>query len=243
MAERRYSEEEVAEILDRATKVREEASGRQLSSPRGLTLAELKEIGAEAGIDTDLIERAAGEIDRPTPSTEPKRRMAGIPIGVGRTVYLDRPLTDDEWNRLVVDLRETFDARGNVREEGAFRQWNNGNLQALVEPTDDGERLRLKTTSGRGRMFIGFGGTMIAVVTLLALVSMFTGAGSAWDDIIPLLLIGGAFVGSQAIRLPRWARTRQLQMEGIIDRLKARMDDAPSELTRGPSGEAPEESD
>ena len=36
-------------------------------------------------------------------------------------------------------------ARGHLSEEGPFRQWTNGNLQALLEPTESGQQLRLKT--------------------------------------------------------------------------------------------------
>jgi hypothetical protein len=71
-------------------------------------------------------------------------RAAGLPIGVGRTVELDRPRSDSDWERLVADLRETFEARGMVRYDGPFRQWTNGNLQALIEPTPSGHRLRWK---------------------------------------------------------------------------------------------------
>ncbi|HEX9886603.1 MAG TPA: hypothetical protein VGA70_08950, partial [Longimicrobiales bacterium] len=134
MTERRYTEEEVAEILDRATEVRTER-GRSLATSEGLTLAELKEIGQEAGIPSDMIVWAAGQVDRPA-QADPDVRLLGARIGVGRTVHLGRKLTDAEWNRLVVDLRETFNAVGTVREQGAFRTWSNGNLQALLEPTE-----------------------------------------------------------------------------------------------------------
>ncbi len=79
------------------------------------------------------------------------RRVLGLPLGVGRTVELGRKLTDEEWDHLVVDLRETFDARGQVRQDGSLRQWTNGNLQALLEPTPTGDRLRLRTMNGNAR--------------------------------------------------------------------------------------------
>ena len=42
-----------------------------------------------------------------------------------------------------MDLRGTFDARGSVREDGFFRPWTNGNLQALLGSTESGHRVRL----------------------------------------------------------------------------------------------------
>jgi len=244
MAERRYTEDEITRILDRATQVQKDEGGRALSRSEGLTLAELREIGQEAGISGELIERAAAEVDRPEPRVDPNRRLVGAPIGVGRTVYLERPLSSDEWESLVVDLRETFDARGNVTEQGAFRQWNNGNLQALLEPTEDGERLRLKTVKGQGRMFLTFGGVMLLVTSVVALVPFLTGGDPSvinWEGLLPLALVGAGFMGSQYISLPGWAKKRQLQMEGVIERLTARMEkrDTPHRLSEETAGDPP----
>src|ERR671914_9277 len=145
MTERRFNEAEVAAILEKAAEA-QHAGARQLPSGEGMTLAELQAIGSDVGIDPRLVAQAAHALDkggRPT-----ARRFLGLPIGVGRTIDLGRKLSDGEWERLVVDLRETFDARGNIRQEGSFRQWTNGNLQALLEPTPTGHQLRLRTFKG-----------------------------------------------------------------------------------------------
>lgn len=73
---RRFSDEEVGRLLERAAEMqlREGATGE---SARGLTLRELEEIAAEAGIDPQLLRRAASELD----------------AGVGRPVtFVDRVL-------------------------------------------------------------------------------------------------------------------------------------------------------
>ena len=51
---RRYSDDEIAQILDDATET-QTSRDHALSSSEGLTLAELQEIGREAGIGTDLV--------------------------------------------------------------------------------------------------------------------------------------------------------------------------------------------
>jgi hypothetical protein len=51
------------------------------------------------------------------------RTILGLPIGVARTVNLNRRLTDQEWEHLVVQLREVFNAAGITRSDGSFRQW------------------------------------------------------------------------------------------------------------------------
>src|SRR6185437_5557431 len=142
MTERRFNEEEVAAIFKQATEA-QPTPQRQLPSGEGLTLAEVHEIGRQVGIAPELITQAAASLAQA--GTQTSRKVLGITIGVGQTVELDRKLDDDEWERLVVDLRETFGARRTVRSEGSFRQWTNGNLQVLLEPSGNGQRIRLST--------------------------------------------------------------------------------------------------
>ncbi|HEX6252441.1 MAG TPA: hypothetical protein VFZ56_13540 [Gemmatimonadaceae bacterium] len=220
MNERRYSEEETAEIFRRAAEAQQEGTLVPLASREGMTLGALQEIGREVGLPPELIAHAARALERGGRSFT--RRFAGLPIGVGRTVELDRKLTDSEWQRLVVDLRETFDARGALRQDGAFRQWSNGNLQALLEPIGDAERLRLRTTNGAARGWMTAGLAMIgaSLVPLLMLAGD-ASAGAAWAGAAPLAGLGVGAFGFGALRLPAWSRLRRRQMEEIAARVAA----------------------
>ena len=212
MSERRYTEEEVSRIFQLASEAQEEAR-KQLTTGEheGMTLAELQEIGHEVGLSTELVAGAARSLDRP--SIETRRRLLGFTIGVGRTVELERRLSDEEWEHLVVELRETFDARGRVSTHGSLKQWTNGNLQALLEPTPSGgDRIRLKTTNGeaRGLMTVGTGMTAIAFALMIA-----DGLSSGGT----VFLMGSVMFALGAFRLPRWARIRREQMERLAQRL------------------------
>jgi hypothetical protein len=222
MTERRYSEDEVAEILDRATDTGG-GSAPGAGSGTGMTLRELQEIGDEVGISREVIARAAAELDRPVPDRSMERRVLGAKLAVGRSVELPRRLTDDEWNNLVVDLRMTFDAKGKIRDEGAFRQWTNGNLQALLEPTESGHRLRLRTLKGQAIPFMGVGGFMLGLSVFTAVTSALSGGALVDPDTVLLAAMGAGFFGWARIPLPHWARTRERQMEDIIARLQAKV--------------------
>jgi hypothetical protein len=216
MTERRFNEAEVAAILEKAAEAQHTGS-RQLPSGEGMTLAELQAIGSEVGIDPRLVAEAANALDRVGRSTS--RKFLGLPIGVGRTIDLDRKLSDDEWERLVVDLRETFDARGTIRNEGSFRQWTNGNLQALVEPTATGHRVRLRTVKGDAVGWITGGLGMVGVATVGAVLSGVGGDVGVLSSFGFLGAMGVMMFSVGAFRLPGWARLRRRQMEEIAGRL------------------------
>ena len=220
MPERRYNEDEVAEIFARASEKEqaEQAERKQLSSSEGLTLTELQRIGREAGMSAELVAQAARAIDEPRAPAPPV--FLGLPVGVARTVRLDRRLTDAEWERLVVDLRETFDARGVVRTEGSLRSWSNGNLHVLVEPDGDGQRVRFRTIKGSARPQMFAGMAVVAASIVSAVPALAAGGGLAEvTAFLPLFAAGAGMFALSALQLPRWARLRQRQMDELADRL------------------------
>lgn len=216
-SERRYTEEEVSEILDLATEAHTDRTPTS-SGSTGLTLRELQEIGREVGISEDVIAHAATSLDRPRAETAAEETFLGQTIGVGRTVALPRPLTDQEWHRLVVDLRETFNAKGKITDEGPFRQWTNSNLQAFVEPTDQGTRLRLRTLKGNARAAQGIGVAFMATGAGLGIASLL---GLARDprDVVMMAAMGAGFFLWSRLTVPSWAKTRARQFEEVIARV------------------------
>jgi hypothetical protein len=213
MSERRYNDEEVDAIFRIAS---DEGSlvERQPSSERGLTLGDLQAIGREVGIAPDALTRAAVALDI---TSQPSRRtFLGLPIGVGRTVELNRNMGDEEWERLVVHLREVFHARGSTRRDGTLRQWTNGNLHVLVEPTAKGHRLRFGTYNGQARASISMG--LVALSATLATTIATALSGTlihAVPGVMFLGVAGIAMIANGAIRLPGWARLRRRQMEQL----------------------------
>jgi hypothetical protein len=217
MNERRYSEDEVSAIFERAAEA-QQAVRRTLPPGEGLTLTDLRAIGHEVGIPAELVDLAARSLDQQ--GRDATRTFLGLPVGVGRTVDLGRRLSDEEWERLVVDLRETFDARGALRSDGSFRQWTNGNLQALLEPTPTGHRLRLRTVMGGARRMMTAGLGILGVTATVVIASAVTGhVAEALAGTGSLMGLGAALFAVGAARLPGWASTRRRQMEGVAARL------------------------
>jgi hypothetical protein len=219
MTERRYSEDEVKAIFAHAA--RPDATHR-LGGTSGLTLAELQDIGREAGLSAESVSRAAAVIDaRPAQVT---RRFFGLPITVGRAIDLGREMSDTEWERLVVDLRTTFNARGRLETQGGLRHWWNGNLHVMVEPGSAGQRVRMQTTRriSRDWMVTGLLGMGTAAVLAIMHATSIATDASFFQAASILGLGGAALFAIGALRLPSWAARRREQMEAVITRLLAK---------------------
>jgi len=217
--ERRYDEQEIAEILERATASETTRAPVPASEGHRLTLAELQEIGSEVGISPFRIAEAARAVGSRA-IAEPQRTFLGAARSVSRVVVIDRALDDDEWTRLVVDLRETFGAMGKTREQGPLRSWINGNLQVHVEPHGEQYRVRMRTLKGDASPLAGLSASFLLVATVFVLMGLFGEISSS--GLVIAAAFGAAGLGQLGwIRatLPRWAEQREAQMEGLAERI------------------------
>jgi len=210
-SDRRYDDEEVSEIFRVASEAAER-NPKMVSSPGGLSLTQLKEIGREVGLAPERIAEAALAFER-RGSPAPRRWYLGVPISVGRTVELSRAPTDHEWEMLVAELRQTFSAHGRVESRGPVRAWANGNLRAYVEPTENGHRLRLGTLKGDAIAV-----TTLGVVSTVTAVTLLFSSGASPTLVATMGLMGLSAPALTFLGLPRWARRRDEQMAHIAAR-------------------------
>jgi len=94
------------------------------------------------------------------------------------------------------------------------------NLQVLLEPTDTGHRLRFRTVHGAARASIGAGVAFLGVAATLAIASAIGGhLGDAIPGLAFLLAASTTLIVTGALRLPRWARLRERQMEALAQQI------------------------
>jgi hypothetical protein len=216
--ERRYTDDEVAAIFEAATPVAPREEPADPTSHRGLTLAQLQEIGREVGIAPERIAQAAAALEHRQPPL-PRRTDFGMPVSASHIVEIPRPLTDREWSVVLADLRATFRAWGNEGSEGETRMWWNNNLHAIVEPTRTGYRLRLGTLKADGFAMnrVGMVAIGMSIVTAFAV----GGNPNALPGMLAIASMGIGAIGANALRLPRWARLREQQMQEVAERTLA----------------------
>ncbi len=219
--ERRYDEEEMALILERALTSDQELA--PAAAPEGMTLADIQDIAAEVGIPPERISRAAQAVSAESRSVAPvaPATLLGAPRSVSRTVQIERALTDDEWMRLVAELRQTFAASGSESSQGPLRSWHNGNLQVHVEPDASGYRVRMQTLKGNAVVGAMAGAAVSIFGMVMFLAMMIGGDANARQMAMSILMsMGGlAQVIYTRASLPRWALERGDQMERLAERI------------------------
>jgi hypothetical protein len=122
---RRYTEEEIQAIFRRATERQEATSAAD--PHRGLTLDELKAIGAESGIDPAHVEAAAADIERgevASTSLSPLERFYGLSAAIRVERVLPGTMNGATWDDTVEVLRSTFNTRGQDETIGPIREWS-----------------------------------------------------------------------------------------------------------------------
>lgn len=222
--EHRYNQQEIAAIFERAAQT--QAERQEKTRPgEGLTLAELQQAGQEVGLSPEAVAAAAQSVLLEQRASTAAGTYGGVPHRVARTVDLPgTSFSEADWELLVVDLRETFQAKGETQRDGSFRQWTNGNLQVLIEPTDTGSQLRMQTTSAKviENVMVSWmvGGTAAFLATLFAI----NANDVSWVFGMMLVLsfgLGLALWMRAHRKGVRWSAERAEQMARLADRAVA----------------------
>lgn len=227
--ERRFDEDQVAEILRRAADLQYEAGSVR---ERGTTLAELKRVGEEVGFDPVSIERAVEELERR--ATDLRVEITSTSTQFEQTAPVE--LDDEAWEDIVAELRRIGGRSGKTATRGLTREWIGGSDAASITVSarrrGDGTRLRLLLDLGSLRVFTGaialpFG--FLAAVMTAALVSK-----AGFEPALALLAglgVGSTILLSLRLAVARWMRSTRRRVsesfQRIVERASVQSDSVP----------------
>ena len=185
---RLYDEKEIGAILKRTA----ELSKHELQpNADGLTLDELKELAGEAGLDPELVVRAASELS--AGGHEQKPGFFGGPVSHSVDFEFDSEIDNETWERMLPVIRARFKDPGTVQTREGIFEWTGGTAEsggkAHVSVANAGGRSRL-------HVFSSFEGLAVLpyVPTILALflvpIVLFTVMDLGWLGlpILPVLM-------------------------------------------------------
>lgn len=165
-----YDDEEVAEILDRATEL--QSTEASVSGSGGMTLAELEEIAAEAGIDVQLVRRAAMEVGTGPTDMSAWERLLGERVTVRQETLLPGELSEKDLEKMLALIQSAVRDHGQPSLVGRTLTWQGGaadnsrRVSVVVSSRDGQTEIRVEENLGQlaGGLFGGIlGGVGIGV--------------------------------------------------------------------------------
>lgn len=222
---RKYGDKDVAQILKRATELQRAEPGA--TDPEGLTLAELSEIAAEAGIDPTFLQRAAAEVSTRTPASSLAGKLAGAPMSVSVERVVPGELRPDQLDGIIPLIQQATDGQGTASAVGKTLTWssrtdsNTSAQQVLVASRNGTTLIRVEEgfTGLARRLFggivggvgvgggVGFGGAIAGI------------AGSAvLGFALPIAVIGGSYFAARSI-FTRVVRSHEAAAVSLSDQI------------------------
>lgn len=226
-APRRYDEKEVGLLLRRAAEL-QRASPR-VPDPSGLTLRELEDIAAEAGLDVSMLRQAAAELDsRIQPGAAGiGASLTGAPLRVVLERVVDGEFDPASYSELLPLVLTAADLAGHAGQVGQTFTWtsqdatNVRQMQVLVSSSNGRTRFRVEERYA-GLAGAIFGGGLGGIGGGLG-----AGAGGALGGAlgsvalgvgIPVGVIGLTYVGCRVFYRRYVARRRRV-LERLLQEL------------------------
>lgn len=123
---RLYADKEMSQLLKRATELQHE-EGVTGPQPGGLSLRELEEVAAEAGIDPCYLRRAAAELESGGREAEGWEKLTGERLTLVRELVVPGELPTEEFERVLAVIQSTTAEHGRPSLMGRTFMWQGEN--------------------------------------------------------------------------------------------------------------------
>lgn len=239
---RRYGDREVGLILKRAAELQRQEP-TSAAEGGGLTLSDLEEIAAEAGIDPRLLRQAAAEIESGDDAlmAEGLARVLGAPPTIKLERSVSGELPEADFERLVPEIQAAAESHGQASLLGRTLTWrsstpqNERSLQVTI--TARGGRTRI-TIEERLHGLAGglFGGLLGGVGGGVGFgVGFGVGLGAlgsvAFAVLFPVAVIGGSYAAARTL-FTSMARNRHRRLRDLLERLTEHVEAVSNERSR-----------
>jgi hypothetical protein len=234
MTEKRFNDEEVSLILSRAL---EADPGRADS---GLTLAQLKEIAVEVGVDPSRIESAALTVQADRMAADPRR--SGARTSTRYEVDVEGEIDRERYADLLRIIRAHMGRQGVVTEEFGGMTWKARDYFGgrYVTVTSEGGRTHVEALGNfrDGALVTGSAGGTIGLAVAAVVLKSLSGV-AAIGAVGPAVLIAGAAIPAWAF-FRRGFRKEDAALRQAVAEIAARVGEATLDQTPLPSASDPE---
>lgn len=228
--ERKFNDEEVALIIKRAAELQQTEQTEQ-DTGSALTLTEVEQIAREAGIDPQLIRRAAVGLDQPEHTNRPSPWI-GAPTRIVFERVVDGEIPVEEFEPLIAEIRRTFGDNGLPSVLGKSLAWSSGirgrrrssgrhiDVSVVTRGGITTIRVEEELRNLAGALFggiVGGGGGGTTGITMAIGMGVFHSAPVA--GLLWVTVAGGMYTLARTI-FGRMAWGRERELSGLIDRLE-----------------------
>jgi hypothetical protein len=224
---RRYGDKEVGLILKRAAELHQQEPRSEVEGG-GLSLADLEEVAAEAGINPIYIARAAADLDAVTTQRDGISRFTGAPLSVEFERSIAGELPEDAFEHLIPEIQRAAGSQGQLSLVGRTLTWQSStgdnvrSLQVTVVSRTGRTRIRIEERCENLAWSL-FGGAIGGVGGGVGLgVGLGVGIGALGSVLFTIAFPLAAFTGSYIVARTSFTysvRKRQRVLRDLLDRL------------------------
>jgi len=225
---RRYGDKEVRRLLQRAAELQKQESVREYADDGGgLTLADLQEVAAEAGIHPRYIQQAAAGIDRSGPSGL-VARLAGTQLTITVERVVPGELADEGFEQAILEIQRAFSGSGNPSMVGRTLMWKSdtidheSSLQVTVSSRRGETRIRaeerLHGTAAAAHLGLVVGAGMGVGLGVGFSVGLAVLGSALFATLFPVGAIGGIYAAGRH-RMKNFGVKRRRELELMADRI------------------------
>ncbi len=240
---RLYGEKEIGRILKRATELQDAST---TPSAAGMTLAELEEIAAEAGIDGQYLRRAARELDTGIGEPSLWTKFLGEELHLFREITLPGELPESGFERIVAVIQRISSLHCQPSLLGRTLTWraespNKARTVQVIVTSRDGEthvRIEDNLSQLAGGLFGGIvagGGLGVGLGVGLPIGIELLGS-ALFSVAAPLGFVALTYVGTREIYRAVVRSRRRLSsklLDGIVEEVEACMSEQAAQLAEG----------
>ncbi len=228
---RRYGDKAVRRLLEMATKIQEDEAGRGHGRHgEGLTLAQIQEAAAEAGIDPAYVQRAAARMDH-SDTSEPGvwwEWAVGTPLTIRTARVVPGEVTNEDFRQIPaeMDAKHSFLGPGSAAMTGRTLTWKSSEGESRAIHVTVASRMgetRIHASEELHRVadnlfggMVGAGGLVVGLGVGILVGG--TLGSTLFSVLFPVALIGGLYFGAR--RLMKWISARRRRvLNALLDRI------------------------
>jgi hypothetical protein len=228
-----YSDKDIGRIIKRAAELQEKA-GRGDQTGAGVSIAELEQIARDLGIDPSHVRQAASELTGGVEGGSGFSLFGQTLIEARRRAKGD--MSERDWELMVQEIRRVLGLTGETGRLGQALEWKTGDkelisYQVTASPREAETEIQIVSRRDGVSFLTYFVVGLFGILGAVGIAAPFT---SPLEWLAGTAVFGGLMTTARLL-LGRASRSRVRELERLMDKLEAIVEEKPSTTTSVPA--------